>query len=312
MILRLCLVAALAFIAGKASARERFCLWTQPCPQPTAVCQVAPIPAISVEAAAVEKTYGVNFDRAEWSAVLKWFSKETGLIRVDNAPIPGTLSLKSDEKYTLPQLIDLLNEVLARKEWIIIRREHSFLLHPTDEKVPPEILSQILPEELPKRGRSEFVQVVIRLDEGIVASEVAPQARKLLSVFGDATAFGTNQLIVRDKAKNVRNILVFLQYQDAGRPPVVPLWKNYSVPEGEAEASAKKIHASPEFNGHNVKTLIVGNSKVLIYATPVDHLAIDIFLNGVKPTPVPCPIVIECPRPTPPARGQPFPIRSAW
>ena len=304
MILRLCLVAALAFSVSDASARERFFFRKQPCPQQTIVCPLAPTPVVSVEPLAIEKTFKINFERAEWSAVFKWFSKETGLIHLDNGVIPGTLTLKSDEQYTLPQLIDLLNEVLAQKEWIIIRREHSFLLHPADEKVPPEILSQILPEELPKRGRSEFVQVVIRLHEGIVASEVAQQARKLLSVFGDATAFGTNQLIVRDKAKNVRNMLVFLQYKDAGRPTVVPLWKNYSVPE--AETSAKKIHASPEFNGHNVKTLIVGNSKVLIYATPNDHLAIDIFLNGVKPTPVPCPMVIECPRPTPPAHCQPL------
>ncbi len=65
MILRLCLVAALAFSVSDASARERFSFRKQPCPQPTMIGPVAPSPAISVEPAAVEKTYGMNFDRAE-------------------------------------------------------------------------------------------------------------------------------------------------------------------------------------------------------------------------------------------------------
>jgi len=88
----------------------------------------------------------------------------------------------------------------------------------------------------------------------------------------------------------------------------VTLWKNYAVPEGEAEALAKKIHGSPEFRGHDVKTVIVGGSNLMIYATPEDHLAIDLFLNGAKPTLavvfVPFPMVIECPRSPQPARGQ--------
>jgi len=305
MILRICLVATLALSAGEASARERFSFRKQPCPQPTKTCPVAPSPSISVEPATVEKTFAVNFDRAEWSAVLKWFSKETKLFRLDDALIPGTLTLKSEGRYTLPDLIDLLNEALAQKDWILIRREHSFLLHPAGEKVPPEILSQISIDELSKRGLSEFVQVVIRL-QSVMASDVVPQARKLLSVFGEATAFGTNQIIVRDQAKNIRNILVFIPV--SGRPIVVTLWKNYAVPEGEAEALAKKIHASPEFRGHDVKTVIVGGSNLMIYATPEDHLAIDLFLNGAKPTLafvfVPFPMVVECPRSPQPARGQ--------
>ena len=306
MILRICLMAALALSAGEASARERFFFRKQPCPQPTMIGPVAPTPAILVEPATVEKTFKVNFDRAEWSAVLKWFSKETKLFRLDDALIPGTLTLKSDERYTLPDLIDLLNEVLAQKDWILIRREHTFLMHPTSVKVPPELLSLILPDELSKRGRSELVQVVIRLQSG-VASDIVPQARKLLSVFGEAMAFGTNQLIVRDKAKNIRNILAFTLVSD--RPVVVPLWKYYSVPEGEAEGSAEKIYASPKFRGH-VKTLIVGDSKLMIYATSDIHLAMDIFLNGSKPVPavlpVPGPMVIECPRSPQPVRGQPI------
>ena len=228
------------------------------------------------------------------------------MIRLDDALIPGTLTLKSDERYTLPDLIDLLNEVLAQKDWILIRREHTFLMHPTSVKVPPELLSLILPDELSKRGRSELVQVVIRLQSG-VASDIVPQARKLLSVFGEVTAFGTNQIIVRDKAKNIRNILAFMPVSD--RPVVVPLWKSYSVPEGEAAAWAEKIHASPEFRGH-VKTLIVGDSKLMIYATSDIHLTLDIFLNGSKPVPavlpVPGPMVIECPRSPQPVRGQPI------
>ncbi len=155
--------------------------------------------------AKVEKTYTVAFDQTPWSSVLDWFSKESGLIFISTEKVTGTLTLKSDKKYTLAEVLDLINEALAQKNWVIIRREQSFLIHPASEKIDPNLLQQVTLEELATRGNTEVVQVVIPL-KTVVAEDVVPQAKQQLSAFGAVSAFGTNQLIIRDKAKNIKTI----------------------------------------------------------------------------------------------------------
>ncbi len=354
---------------------------------------VMPMPVMPMPK--VEKTYTVSFEGTDWSKVLDWFAKETKLVFLSTEKPTGSLTLKSENKYTLPQLLDLFNEVLAQKNWVIIRREHSFMIHPAETKIPREILHQITIAELPGRGNTEVVQVVIPL-KTIVADDIAPQAKKLLSVFGDVTPFGTNQLIIVDKAKNIRNILEFIKEQegdksdqmtyafkhvrastaaeklrtlladdktkvdvpsspwgggqwgggqwgqpqdqgrgsDRNRQPVQekrfatvqitvdfqnntivltgpankvvaaqslvkeidkgeiarpvggdPFWKTYDVSAGTAEPLAKQIMDSPDFKGSNVKTLVNGNDKVMIYGYPADHLDIATFLKVPKTTP---------------------------
>ena len=376
-------------LAGPVAAQE--------VPKPTEPPKaVVPVPTPPVVSAKGEKTYTVAFEKTDWSKVLEWFAKETKLVFLSNDTPTGTLTLKSEEKYTLSQLLDLFNEVLAQKNWVIIRREHTFLLHPAETKIPPEILQQITLDELPSRGNTEVVQVVIPL-KTVVADTIAPQAKKLLSVFGDVSAFGTNQLIIRDKAKNIKNIYKFVlesegdksdqmthlckhvrasiaadklsklltdkdtkiesnvpgmnqwgggqwgggqwgQPQDQGgrgnRQPVQetrfatvqitvdfqmnkivltgpankvvaantlikeidvgkderpiggePFWKTYDVAAGTAEPLAKQLMESPDFKGSNVKNLVLGNDKVMIYGYPADHIDIASFLKLPKTTP---------------------------
>lgn len=274
--LSLIAVLVLAF-ADSAGARERWLFKKRPAP--VVVCQSAP--RIAVAPAPVEKTYTVDFDKAKWADVFAWLAKETKLVYLSTESPTGTLSLKSDGQFTLPELFDLLDEVLEQKNSTLIRREHSFLVHPADEKIPREILHQITLEELKLRGKREIVQVVIPL-KNLIADDVAPQAKKLLSRFGDVTAFGTNQLIVVDRVKNIRNILSFVREQeptpDAQCEELPRIWKTYEVP-ANADAIAKRILDSPKFKGGSVKALVIGDSKVMVYGTPADHADIGELLN---------------------------------
>ncbi len=377
-------------LAGPVAAQDK----PVPAEPPKTVAPMPVVPPVAPVVPVKPPTYTVAFDGWEWSKVLEWFAKETKLVFLSTEKPTGSLTLKSDEKYTLPELLDLFNEVLAQKNWVIIRREHSFLIHPAADKIPREILHQITLEELPKRGNTEVVQVVIPL-KTIVADDIAPQAKKLLSVFGDVTPFGTNQLIIVDKAKNIRNILAFIKEQegdksdqftyafkhvrastaaeklrtllsddktkvesnlpnpwagggspwgggsqwgqpqdqgrDRNRQPIQekrfatvqitvdfqnntivltgpankvvaaqslvkeidkgdiarpiggePFWKTYDVSAGTAEPLAKQIMDSTDFKGSNVKTLVIGNDKVMIYGYPADHLDISNFLKLPK------------------------------
>ncbi len=301
----LSLIAILALgIADSAGARERWLFKQRPAP--AMVCQPAPVPLIAVPPAPAVKTYTVAFDKAKWADVFAWLAKETKLVCLSTEVPTGTLTLKSDEKYTLPELFDLLDEVLEQKNYTLLRREHSFLIHPADEKIPREILHQITLEELKLRGKREIVQVVIPL-KNLIAEDVAPQAKKLLSRFGEVTAFGTNQLIVVDRVRNIRNILGFVREQepmpDQRREELQRIWKTYDVP-ANAEAIAKRIMDSLKFKGSNVKTLVIGDSKVMVCGTPADHADVAEFLN-------PPPAVIVVPNPVSVAVGEAIGIPSA-
>ena len=287
-----------------ASARERFFFRkpAPPCCCPTEPRAVTPVPSVKVEAIVAEKLNAFNFVNASWKEVLAWLAKESGLIFLSTENPTGTLTLSSESQYTLPQLIDLLNEVLEHKNWVVIRREHSFLIHPANVKIPREILHQITLEELETRGNTEVVQIVIPLKTRD-AGTVLPQAKQLLSQYGDATAFGMNRLIVLDKAKNIKNIVALLANDiDDPTSVVTSQWKTYEFPSGTAEATAKKILDTPLFKWSGVKTLIIGSEKVMIYGTPADHDDIAAFL---KP-----PVAIEVTVPTAPWVACPPPTRT--
>ncbi len=173
------------------------------------MCLAAPPPIVVVAPVPAEKTHAVDFVNTPWKEVFAWLAKETKRIYISTETPNRMLTVKSDKPLTLPEVVDLLNDVLESKGWVIIQREHSFLMHPVGEKTPPELLL----DELAKWGNTEVVQVVIPL-KTLVAEDIAPQARKRLSKSGDLSAFGTSQLIVRDKGRNVRSIHKFVQERD--------------------------------------------------------------------------------------------------
>lgn len=181
---------------------------TPPAPPPAAA---APKPAEP------EKTYSQKFDKASWDSVLSWFAKATGLNQITTQKPGGTATLSIDNK-TLAETIDLLNEALANEKFLLVRGEQSFTLHPADQKVPPELIPQVSVDQLPKRGKTEMVQVFIPL-KTLSAEEIAPQIKqaKLLSNFGDAGPLGTSHVVVQDKVGNIRNIFNYLKDLEGGR-----------------------------------------------------------------------------------------------
>ncbi|HVK19290.1 MAG TPA: secretin N-terminal domain-containing protein, partial [Fimbriiglobus sp.] len=183
------------------------------------VAQTPPAPpplAAAAKPAEPEKTFSQKFDKASWDSVLAWFSKATGLQQITTEKPGGTVTVNIDNK-SLPDTIDLLNDALAREKWVLIRSDQSFTLHPASDKVPPELIPQIQVDQLPKRGRTEMVQVFIPL-KTLSADEIAPQVKqaKLLSNFGDVGPLGTNHIVVQDKVGNIRNIINYLKDLEGG------------------------------------------------------------------------------------------------
>lgn len=174
---------------------------------------VAAQPPDKPEKVEKEKTVSFIFEDKPWPQVLDWFAKESGLLLVTTTKPTGSLTLKSDRQYTIPEVIDLLNDALSQQKFILIRREQSFSVFPADEKIQIEYVSRITPDQLLKRGRSEYVQVVVPI-KTLTAEDIVPQLKKLISTFGEVAPFGSNQIIITDKAGNIRNIVEYIKELD--------------------------------------------------------------------------------------------------
>ena len=161
------------------------------------------------EAAKLEKQYEVKFDGTEWSKIIDWLEKETGLMCITKDKPQGSITLKPNKKYTLGELIDLLNERLEQDNFIILRKSQSFSFYAADQKIPLVHTPNVSREELMTRGKTEYVQHIIPLVT-LQADDVRDQVKKTLSPFGEVQSFGTDQLLVRDKAAYVRNVLMVI------------------------------------------------------------------------------------------------------
>ena len=109
-------------------------------PAPGMPGSVVPAPGHAAGAAAApEKTVTVNFTSANWDEVLEWFSKESGLTPILTVKPTGSVDLKppKDRKFTIGEVVDLLNEAMTQQKFILIRRQVSFYIHPSDEKIDP-------------------------------------------------------------------------------------------------------------------------------------------------------------------------------
>lgn len=152
-----------------------------------------------------EKLYEVNFVKTEWRQVFEWLEKESGLTYRSKDTPTGTLSLKPTKKYTLGELIDLFNEMLE-PDYVILRKTQSFSTIPASDKIDRVHIPTVTAEELATRGKTEVVQMLVPLVT-LNADEVLPQVKKSLSKFGEVSTFGTDKLLLVDKADNVRFIL---------------------------------------------------------------------------------------------------------
>jgi hypothetical protein len=166
------------------------------------------------------KAGAFEFQNKPWSAVLEWLGDQTGLPVVSNVKVPGTFTFMppAGKKYTVPEMIDVVNEALQSQKYILIRGERSLIVVPADERIDPSLLPRVLPADLGLRGRTEMVSVVFPL-RSVKADDIATDVKKLLGPFGEVSVLKkANQLVVQDTAGNVGRVyqmILTLEMQEA-------------------------------------------------------------------------------------------------
>jgi type II secretory pathway component GspD/PulD (secretin) len=203
-----------------------------------------------------ERKITVNFKNAHWDDVLEWFAKESGLTPILTVRPTGSVTLQppKDRQYTLGEVVDLLNEALIQQRFILIRRQVSFYIHPSDEKIDASWVPRIELHELPSRGRTELVQVIIPL-KTLSVEETAPEIQRLLSPFGMVSSLSKlNALVVLDTAGNIKRILETLQKVET------------ELSQGDILTHVCKYKRAQEVAEH-LKTLLSDNAQVTVAGT---------------------------------------------
>lgn len=160
-----------------------------------------------------ERRLRVYFKDAKWDDVLDWYAKESGLTLVTAVkPSKGTFTFTppKDTTFTLDEITDIINEALEPQKFILVPRNLTFFIHPTDEprddlrpmRNPRASLAEL--DRLPKRWK---VELVIPLQR-VTAADLTEEAKRLLGPTGVIVPLEkSNALWVLDTVGNLRELV---------------------------------------------------------------------------------------------------------
>jgi hypothetical protein len=174
------------------------------------------------------QTYPFEVREQPWRKVFEWLANKTQLPFMDpdvHTP-PGALTFLppvspngKPKEYTLPQIIDIINESLRVQNMMVLRRDAAIVLIDTTEKLDGRLVPRITPAELANHGRTEPVSVVLPL-RTLKAQEIAAEARQLLGESGAIEVLPrVNALLLCDTGGNVERAIAILKLLETPSAP---------------------------------------------------------------------------------------------
>src|SRR5262249_36991544 len=148
----------------------------------------------------------IVFDQRDkrWMDVLEWLSTETGLPLICPTKPTGSFTFiapivnGAQKKYTIPEIIDIINEGLLLQKLVLFRREASLMVLPAEQAIDPMLVQLVKVEDLPNRGSTEIVKITYQLTK-TVAEDVKKEVEQQMGPFGKVIALGRlNQLVLLD------------------------------------------------------------------------------------------------------------------
>jgi len=217
------------------------------------------------------------------NGVLEWLSDKTKLPVITVHKPTGTFNFispkNSDGKplyYTIPEVIDILNDALSQQQYILIRKLASITLLSSDQPIPEQDIPRLTEEELQGRGRSELASHVVQL-RSLDATDFAKEAKDMLGIaFGRVTVLPTaNQLILRDQAGTMRQAIQTIKNLDKGGPNLEGGIQNFtyqckSIKAADAAETVKK------FLGESKQITEIKNSKTGTVSQRIREHSIDV------------------------------------
>jgi len=168
-------------------------------------------PAVTASALPDVKEISFNFSETPWEEIARWLA-EIGKksLLVESKP-SGTFTYFDNRKYTFGEALDVINSVLLTKGHILLVRNNFLILADLKEGIPPHLVERVDVKDLPKRGRTELVKVLLTL-KGLVSDEAKKEFESMSSPYGKIISLpSTNQLLIVDTAQNVQQIVNLIE-----------------------------------------------------------------------------------------------------
>lgn len=233
-----------------------------------------------------EKSLRFNFRRQPWEQVLEWLAEQADLSLVMDAPPPGSFNYADTKAYSVSEAIDLVNGVLASKGYTLLRRERMLTLVNLQGGVPRVMVPRIPLEEVPQRGRYEFVTVAFPL-EGRNAEAVLAEVQPLMSSYGEASALAASgQLLVTERAgimRLVSGVIDSIPRPSTPTPPAKktaekPTFEVYDLGGADAEGAIELITAIVDAKvAHDP-----AGDRLNVYATAGQHAIVSQLMQQVQ------------------------------
>ena len=170
-----------------------------------------PTPASTASDQSPRRTLRFHFRFRPWTEVLQWYAKEAGLALVMDSPPPGTLNYSDDRQYTPEEAMDLLNGVLLKRDFALIKRDKVLTVVNATKGIPDGLAPVIEVEDLAKHGDFEFVTVCIPLGRRD-ATSLLPKIKAITGTLGKVVPLpDTGQLEITDRAGNVRRMAALIE-----------------------------------------------------------------------------------------------------
>lgn len=159
-------------------------------PDPAAPVEEGDAPALPMppeEEKPTEKKIVFSFSKTPWDVALTRFAELAELQLILNFKPPGTFDYSSTKAYTIPEALDVLNEVLLAEGFVVLRNDRFLTLAALDKPLPLNQVPTVGEDQLAERGRNEFVTVIKRLKFADPAT-IEPEVKKLLGQYGELQA----------------------------------------------------------------------------------------------------------------------------
>lgn len=199
------------------------------------------------------KTVKFEMRDKPWSQVLEWLADQTNLQVIlikDNKPT-GTFTYiapKNEPKeFTIPQVIDILNQSLEGQNYLLIRRSGSYTIARSDARIDPAMVPRISVDELKQHGETEVASVVLQL-RSLVTEDLVKEVGKMMGPFGDPAAIGpTNQLVLQDTVGNLKRVIKTLQDYESNEKGQVSTFSHTCkyINARDAEKNLKDLLGDP-------------------------------------------------------------------
>lgn len=179
-----------------------------------------------------EPTLRFTFRYEPWANVIEWFARQNNLSLVMDAPPPGTFNYVDDREYTPAEALDLLNEFLQWKGYVLLRKNRAMMVVNLENEIPPSWIDFVPLTKLDERGEHELVSTLFSVRR-MTASEALAEIEKLKSPMGKiVTLPKSGQLLVTDTVTHLKTVQEVIEaIEQPGDGEV----KSVSLPNGRGQ-----------------------------------------------------------------------------